>query len=120
MNSDALNITITDDAINHIKTVMARHPNGVGFKLTMKKYGCNGYGYLPEVISEISENDIELSLTPQFRFFVDSKYIEYLDNTEIDYVVKNLGQEQLVFRNPNVEGECGCGESVNFREDTHD
>lgn len=118
MQNEKLNIKITRAAIDHIKQVMARHPNSIGFKLTMKKYGCNGYGYVPEMVSDINEGSIELSLTEEFRFFVDPKYAKYLENTEIDYIKKNLGQEQLVFRNPNVEGECGCGESVNFREET--
>ena len=114
--SEKVNITITQAAIAHIQTVMARHPSSVGFRLSMKKYGCNGFGYVPDVVDTKPEGDLELKICDQFRFFVDSKFAQGLNNTEIDFVDKGLGQRQLVFRNPNVEGECGCGESVNFKD----
>lgn len=110
-----LNITLTSAAIKHIKAVMKRNHCQVGFRLSMKKYGCNGYGYLPDVVNSVPENDIELSLTDKFRFFVDPEYKTDLDGTCIDYVEQSLGQYQMVFKNPNAEGECGCGESVNLK-----
>lgn len=116
MNLKNLNITATPSAITHIKKVLSRHPGSLGFRLTMRKYGCNGYGYVPEVVESVSKEDFELIVSPEIRFFIDKNFIEQLKNTEIDFIVKNLGQEQLIFRNPNVEGECGCGESVNFKE----
>ena len=35
-----------------------------------------------------------------------------IDGTEVDFV-KNGLNEAFTFRNPNVSGECGCGESFN-------
>ena len=42
--------------------------------------------------------------------FVDPKSMVYIDGTEMDYVKKGL-TEGFEFKNPNVQGECGCGES---------
>ena len=42
------------------------------------------------------------------RFGADS--LTLVDGTEIDFLKQGLN-EQFVFRNPNVKGECGCGES---------
>ena len=44
------------------------------------------------------------------RIYVDAASLPLVDGTEIDFV-KNGLNEQFVFRNPNVAGECGCGES---------
>ena len=44
------------------------------------------------------------------RLFVDPKSLVYLEGTELDFVREGLN-EGLQFRNPNVTGECGCGES---------
>jgi iron-sulfur cluster assembly protein len=44
------------------------------------------------------------------RIFIDADSIGLVDGTEVDFVKQGLG-EQFVFRNPNVAGECGCGES---------
>ncbi len=107
-------VTLTPAAIAHIEQVMERNSHALGFRLSMKKYGCNGYGYVPEVIDSMDVHDIELTTVTAFRFFVDSRYAADLDGTVVDYVEKSLGQQQMVFRNPNAEGECGCGESVNL------
>lgn len=111
-----ITLQITPRAIEHIKSVMQRQDKHFGFRLTMKKYGCNGYGYVPDVIAEPVAGDIELNVTDEIRVFVDPKFADYLAETTVDYVTKSLGQNQLVFNNPNAEGECGCGESVNFKE----
>jgi iron-sulfur cluster assembly protein len=41
---------------------------------------------------------------------VDAQSLPSVDGTEIDFVKSGLNQ-QFVFRNPQVEAECGCGES---------
>jgi iron-sulfur cluster assembly protein len=41
---------------------------------------------------------------------VDRASLGYIDGTEIDFVKQGLN-EAFRFRNPNVKGECGCGES---------
>lgn len=110
-----IDIKLTPAAIAHIKRVIADKDNAAGFRLSMRKYGCNGYGYVPEVINKLHSGDIELPLTGEFRFFVDPAYVKDLQGTVIDYVEKSLGQFQMMFNNPNAEGECGCGESVNLK-----
>ena len=44
------------------------------------------------------------------RVVVDEKSVDFVRGTEIDFVKQGLGSA-FVFRNPNVTGECGCGES---------
>jgi len=43
---------------------------------------------------------------------VDAESLRYVDGTEIDFARHGLN-EAFKFRNPNVRGECGCGESFN-------
>lgn len=112
-----INFKITPAAIEHIKRIMATHANSIGMRLTMKKYGCNGFGYVPDIVETEPKDYVEVNITPAFRVFVDPTYKKYLDETTMDYVTKGLGQHQLVFNNPNAKGECGCGESVNFEEE---
>ena len=42
--------------------------------------------------------------------FVDPKSLVYLDGTKLDFVKEGLN-EGFKFTNPNIKGECGCGES---------
>ena len=44
------------------------------------------------------------------RSIVDRDSLGYIDGTEVDFIKQGLN-EAFRFRNPNVKGECGCGES---------
>jgi iron-sulfur cluster assembly protein len=44
------------------------------------------------------------------KVIVDRASLDYIDGTEVDFVKQGLN-EAFRFRNPNVKGECGCGES---------
>ena len=47
------------------------------------------------------------------KVIIDPKSLTYLDGTELDFVKEGLN-EGFKFNNPNVRGECGCGESFNI------
>jgi iron-sulfur cluster assembly protein len=44
------------------------------------------------------------------KVIVDPASLQLIDGTEVDFVKEGLN-EAFRFRNPNVSGECGCGES---------
>jgi iron-sulfur cluster assembly protein len=44
------------------------------------------------------------------RVVIDAESLGLIDGTEVDFVRHGLN-EAFRFRNPNVRGECGCGES---------
>ncbi len=46
------------------------------------------------------------------RVFVDPESLPLVNGTVVDFVRQGLN-EAFRFRNPNVKGECGCGESFN-------
>jgi iron-sulfur cluster assembly protein len=44
------------------------------------------------------------------KVLVDPKSLAYIDGTELDFARDGLN-EGFKFNNPNVQSECGCGES---------
>jgi len=46
----------------------------------------------------------------EVQVFVAPEHLQLIDGTEVDFVKQGLN-EAFRFRNPNVKGECGCGES---------
>lgn len=108
-------ISLTSGAEAHIKKMLAQKPNAIGFRLAIKQTGCTGYMYLPEIITEAKENDIQFD-TQDITIFIEKNAAKMLEGTEIDYVNKSLGVSTLVFNNPNAKSLCGCGESFNLRE----
>jgi iron-sulfur cluster assembly protein len=50
---------------------------------------------------------------------IDTDSLALLNGSRIDFVSEGLKQ-MFRFDNPNVESECGCGESFNMKKPKHD
>src|SRR5579883_124244 len=105
-------ITLTKPATEHIKKMLTQTEGGIGFRLSIKKTGCSGYAYVPDIIKIKNENDIAFS-QDGLEIFIDRNSETFLKNVIVDYVAYTIGlkQKRLVFINPNEKNRCGCGES---------
>ena len=101
--------TVTEAAATHVATQLSNRGKGLGIRLGVKTSGCSGMAYVLEFVDAVVPED-EMFETHGVKVFVDPKSLTYLDGTELDFVKEGLN-EGLQFRNPNVAGECGCGES---------
>lgn len=108
------NISLTSSAVSHIKSMLQAAPEFPGIRLGVKASGCSGLSYVLDFIKEERPNDCELNLE-DIRILIDSKSLRYLQDMEIDCVQEGLNQ-YLKFNNPNVKGECGCGESFTVQD----
>ena len=104
-----MSISVTESAANHVSSQLKSRGKGEGIRLGVRTSGCSGLSYVLEFVDEINSED-EMFESYGVKLFVDPKSKIYLDGTELD-LVKNGLNEGLEFRNPNVAGECGCGES---------
>jgi len=104
-------ITLTNAAVLHIKKNI-KQGETAGFRLSVNTSGCNGLTYVPEIVEQPGENDIQYKIDDVW-VYVDPDCVQYIKGTTIDFVDKGLGQTQIAFHNPNVDGTCGCGESFN-------
>lgn len=107
-------ITLTESALSHIKSMLAKNKRGIGFRLSIKKTGCSGYAYVPDIVEKINEKDIHFT-QDHLEVYIDSQCEPFVKGVIVDYVVENetlgLKQKKLVFINPNEKNRCGCGES---------
>ena len=83
--------------------------HGVGLRLSVKKTGCSGFAYVVNYADEIAAEDVVFE-DHGVKVIVDRESLGFIDGTEVDFVKQGLN-EAFRFRNPNVKGECGCGES---------
>ncbi len=107
-------ITFTDAAIQHIQSMLQKNPQGIGFRLSIKKTGCSGFSYVPDIIEQAVAGDLHFQAQDTLPVFVDPACLQYVNNVLVDYVAETgqgLKQKRLVFINPNEKGRCGCGES---------
>ena len=104
-------ITLTDSAAQRVKSFLVAQPEGLGLRLGVKKTGCSGFAYVVKVAEDRSTHD-HVFESCGIRIFVDPESLPLIDGTEVDFVRQGLN-EAFRFRNPNIKGECGCGESFN-------
>jgi len=94
-----------------VRTYLEKRGSGVGLRLGVTKTGCSGYSYVINYADEIDDSDIVFE-DKGVTVVVQPDALALIDGTEVDFV-KNGLNEAFSFRNPNISGECGCGESFN-------
>lgn len=104
-------ITMTEAAAQHVERSLQGRGKGEGIRLGVRTTGCSGLAYVLEFVDQVQDSD-EVFESHGVKVFVDPKSLVYIDGTELDFVKEGLN-EGFKFNNPNVRGECGCGESFN-------
>ncbi len=102
-------ISITETAASHVARQLAERGRGLGIRVGITTTGCSGMAYVLEYADQLQEGD-QVFEAHGVKIVVDPKSLVYIDGTEMDFVKQGLN-EGFEFRNPNVKGECGCGES---------
>lgn len=104
------NISITESAIKHLISKLSENPDAKGVRISVKPSGCSGYMYVLDYVDTHESEDTLINVNEALTLFVDTASLPVIKGTEIDYVKQGLNAS-IQFKNPNVTGECGCGES---------
>ena len=104
-----MTIRLTAAAADRIRTQLHSRGQGEGLRLGVTTTGCSGFAYVVDFADEVLDSD-NVFTSHGIKVIVDESSIQYLDGTEVDFQEDRLSSS-FMFNNPNVEGECGCGES---------
>lgn len=107
-------VTLTDNAVKRVQTMLAKRGKGLGIRFFTRKSGCTGFSQEVDYADDICADDVVFE-TQGVKVVVSRKDLDYLDGTLIDYAKESLLNEGFAFANPNVKDACGCGESVSFK-----
>jgi iron-sulfur cluster assembly protein len=102
-------ISLTSPAADRVRNHLQARGKGIGLRLGIKKMGCNGFAYVVNYAESVEDGDVVFE-DLGVKIVVDPESLELIDGTRVDFVKEGLN-EAFSFRNPNVTGECGCGES---------
>lgn len=106
-------ITVTENAKNQAIRLMQEEGQENHFiRVGVKGGGCSGLMYELDFDNQISESDKVLE-DNEIKVVVDKKSYLYLVGTELDYS-GGLNGKGFVFKNPNANRTCGCGESFSL------
>ena len=106
-----MSIQLTTSAADRIRNSLAQRGHGIGLRLGVRKTGCSGYAYVVNFADEQGTED-RVFEDHGVKVFIDPASLQLIDGTTVDFVKQGLN-EAFRFQNPNVKGECGCGESFN-------
>ncbi len=102
-------ITLAPAALERVRGYLAETSAAIGLRFGVKRTGCSGWGYTVDLARDERNGDTVFE-QDGVHIRVDADSLSLVDGTQIDFLKSGLS-EQFVFRNPNVAGECGCGES---------
>lgn len=104
-----MSISLTPSAVERVRSYLAKRGRGLGLRVGVRKTGCSGYAYIIEYADAINSDDVVFD-EQGVKVVVNSESLKLIDGTVVDFVKQGIN-EAFRFRNPNVKGECGCGES---------
>ena len=115
MNSDINkdDISMTQQAIDHVYTMLTDRGHGIGLRLGVKTLGCSGYAYNIGFLDETEVDDEVFEINRDITIAVDKSSYPIIKGTVIDFISEGLSR-QFKFDNPNAKDLCGCGESFNI------
>lgn len=102
-------VSMTSAAQQHARKMLA-DSKYCGIRLAVKPSGCSGYKYELDYVAEPKENDLHFPIAEGVDVYVEETSLDLVKGTEIDFTTEGVNQF-FTFRNPNSQGECGCGES---------
>ena len=102
-------VSLTRSAAERVRSYLARRGHGIGLRVGVKRTGCSGFAYVVDYADSVENDDIVFD-DGEVKVVVDNESLSLIDGTEVDFVKEGIN-EAFKFRNPNVKGECGCGES---------
>ncbi len=87
-------------------------PNASFIRVGVKSGGCSGLSYELKFDSKLNETD-KLVEDNDMKIAVDKKSVLYLAGTTLEYS-GGLNGTGFIFKNPNANRTCGCGESFSL------
>ncbi|WP_435095223.1 HesB/IscA family protein [Halarchaeum sp. P4] len=105
-------VTVTEDAAEQALSLLegeGMDTDIAGLRLFVQQGGCAGLSYGMR-FDDAPEDDDTIVEAHGLRVFVDPSSEQYIAGSELDYE-NGLQAAGFHVENPNVEAECGCGES---------
>ena len=108
-------INVSDTAKDKVQNLMEQdgfNPNTDFVRVGVKSGGCSGLSYDLKFDKTQKETD-KVFESNGIKIIVDTKSFLYLIGTTLEYS-GGLNGTGFVFKNPNANRTCGCGESFSL------
>jgi len=111
-----MEINITQEATDNILLLQKEYDAvGKGLRFGLTKNGCSGYKYILE-FEEKSNTDDTIVEIGEITIYISNSHFEKLDGSTIGWK-DTLMESGFDIENPHATQPCGCGESINFKQE---
>jgi iron-sulfur cluster assembly protein len=114
MNTPNAAVTVTDQAAEKIRELVASNDAEQSLRVAVKGGGCSGFQYALALDSR--KDDDHVFEHNGVSVVVDKVSMQFVFGSQVDYV-DGLQGAGFTVNNPNVVAACGCGSSFQVRED---
>jgi iron-sulfur cluster assembly accessory protein len=103
-------IHVTDNAVNHLRSLLAEQPEpaGKGLRVQVAKGGCSGLQY--EMSLDRRQEGDAVVEREEMQFLIDAESADLLRDATLDFEDGLTGAGFRIV-NPNAARTCGCGTS---------
>ncbi len=111
-------IIVSNLAKSKIKEMISNN-FGKSALLYIKGSGCNGFSYKFKILKDDikpNKHDEMFKMDNQ-NIYLCGKSLMYILGTKIDYIEDIMGS-RFDFTSEQIDSKCGCGSSVNFKDDS--
>lgn len=110
MNTQTPIITLTDSAVEKIKSMMAKEgKEGYALRFGLVPGGCAGLSYELKFQKNPYDNDVVFQ-QKGLTVIINQESVELVKGVEVDYI-DTLRESGFKYKNPNAKSSCGCGTS---------
>ena len=110
MAIDTQLITLTDDAVGQLRSMIVKKGNpSLGLRVWVQAGGCSGFSYGMALDDSPLDDDV-ISEVSGLKVIVDASSSAHLQGAKVDYLDSLMGAGFTVL-NPNAVSSCGCGHS---------
>lgn len=112
-------VTLTPLAIERVKDFMSKDEEKAnGLRIFVMPGGCSGYQYGMVLEKNAKSDDISWA-EDGINVYIDNQSARVLEGAKIDFVETVQGAGFKI-DNPNAVSSCGCGNSFDTAETTHE
>jgi iron-sulfur cluster assembly protein len=110
MNTQTPIITLTDSAVDKVRSMMAKEgKEGYALRFGLTPGGCAGLSYEMKFQKTPYDNDIVFE-QKGLTVIINQESVELVKGVQVDYV-DTLRESGFKYSNPNAKSSCGCGTS---------
>ncbi|MDR2008211.1 MAG: iron-sulfur cluster assembly accessory protein [Alphaproteobacteria bacterium] len=112
MTENNFKISLTESAVERLKSVLAKKDAGSFLRIVVSSGGCAGFSTSFKLDTKREEDDVEI-VQDGIKVVINKMIAEFIKDAELNYITSNLSSFFRLDVKQATEN-CSCGSSFNM------